>query len=88
MSRIPWQERVVIDPDLHAGDPCIKGTRIPVSTILGNLADGMTWEKIIEQYPQLTPDDIGAALSYAAAVLHQDILVPFPARGVHAGQGR
>ena len=38
MSRIRWQERVVVDTDLHHGDPCIKGTRIPVAMIVGVLA--------------------------------------------------
>ena len=42
MGRMIWQERVVISPDLHHGEPCIKGTRIPVATIVGSLADGMT----------------------------------------------
>ena len=46
MSRIRWQERVVVDTDLHHGDPCIKGTRIPVAMIVGSLADGMTYSQI------------------------------------------
>jgi uncharacterized protein (DUF433 family) len=79
MSRVRWQERVVIAPDLHHGDPCIKGTRIPVAMIVGSLADGMTPGEIQEAYPQLTVEDIQAALAYAAEVIHQDILVPLPA---------
>ena len=39
MSLINWQQRIQIDPELHHGDPCIRGTRIPVSTILGSLAE-------------------------------------------------
>jgi uncharacterized protein (DUF433 family) len=81
MERVPWQERIVIAPDLHHGDPCIKGTRIPVATILGSLADGMMPEEIQEAYPQLTSEDIRAALAYAADVIHQDVLMPLPARG-------
>ena len=79
MERVPWQERIVIAPDLHHGDPCIKGTRIPVATILGSLADGMMPEEIQEAYPQLTGEDVRAALAYAADVIHQDVLVPLPA---------
>ena len=78
MGRVRWQDRIVIAPDLHHGDPCIKGTRIPVATIVGSLADGMTPEEIREAYPQLTAEDIRAALAYAADVLHQDVLMPLP----------
>lgn len=77
MSRVSWKERVAIDPDIHHGDPCIIGTRIPVTTIVGSLADGMTVEEILEAYPQLTPTDIKAALAYAADVLRQEILIPY-----------
>jgi uncharacterized protein (DUF433 family) len=79
MGRMRWQERVVIAPDLHHGDPCIKGTRIPVAMIVGSLADGMTPEEIREAYPQLTAEDIQAALAYAADVIHQEVLAPLPA---------
>ena len=51
MGRVRWQDRIVIAPDLHHGDPCIKGTRIPVAMIVGSLADGMTPEEIREAYP-------------------------------------
>jgi uncharacterized protein (DUF433 family) len=79
MGRMRWQGRVVIAPDLHHGDPCIKGTRIPVAMIVGSLADGMTPEEIQAAYPQLTADDIQAALAYAADVIHQEVLAPLPA---------
>ena len=79
MSRIQWQDRVVIALDIHHGDPCIKGTRIPVAVIVGSLADGMTPEEIQAAYPQLTGEDIQAALAYAAEVIRQDILAPLPA---------
>jgi uncharacterized protein (DUF433 family) len=69
MARIRWQERIVISPDLHHGDFCIKETRIPVAMIVGSLADGMTPEEILQAYPQLTAEDIQAALAYAAEVL-------------------
>ena len=67
MGRARWQERIVIAPDLHHGDPCFKGTRIPVAMIVGSLADGLTPEEIREAYPQLTCEDIQAALAYAAS---------------------
>jgi uncharacterized protein (DUF433 family) len=79
MDRIAWQERIVMAPDLHHGEPCIKGTRVPVATIVGSLADGMTPVQIHEAFPQLTGEDIRAALAYAAELMHEDLLIPFPA---------
>jgi uncharacterized protein (DUF433 family) len=76
MGRVRWQERIVIEEDLHHGDPCIKNTRIPVAVILASLADGMTSEEIREEYPQLCDLDIRAALAYAADLIHQDVLIP------------
>ncbi len=66
MGHIRWQERVVIAPHLHHGDPCIKGTRIPVAMIVGRLADdGMTPEETQKVYPQPSREDIQSALAYA-----------------------
>ena len=76
MGRVVWQERIVIVPDLHHGDPCIKGTRIPVATIVGSLADGMTPAEIRQAYPQLADEDILAALAYAAELTHEELLTP------------
>lgn len=79
MNRVSWRERIVITPQVHHGDPCIRGTRIPVATILGSLADGMTAEDIRQAYPQLTDEGIQAALSYAADIVFDRIMVPLPA---------
>jgi len=76
MPRIDWREWVVIDPDIHHGEPCIRGTRVPVAMIVGSLADGMSFEEILREYPQLTKEDIQAALAYAAEVLEHETLVP------------
>ena len=78
VERAQWQNRVVVDPDIHHGEPCIKGTRIPVTIVIGSLADGMTPKEIFDAYPQLTDEDIRAALGYAADALRQNILLPFP----------
>ena len=78
-KRIDWQDHIEASPDLHHGDPCIKGTRIPVRIIIGSLADGMTTEEIMAAYPQLTSEDILAALAYAAEMLHDEILLPMAA---------
>lgn len=82
MNKFSWQTHIVIDADLHHGDPCIRGTRIPVSIIVGSLADGMAPADIQAAYPQLRLEDIQAALAYAAQVVRQDIFAPFPVAGV------
>jgi len=79
MARVDWQDYVEIAPDIHHGEPYIKGTRIPVSVIVGSLADGMTFQEIQEAYPQLTTDAIRAALAYAAEILHDTLYAPLPA---------
>jgi uncharacterized protein (DUF433 family) len=76
MGRIDWREHITIDSNLHHGDPCIKGTRIPVATIVGSLADGMTVDEIVAAFPQLNARNVQAALSYAAEILKQEILLP------------
>ena len=62
-----WRDRISIDPAIHHGKPCIKGTRVPVSVIVGSIAEGNSAEEIIDAWPQLTRDDIKAAVEFAAA---------------------
>jgi len=76
MSRINWQDYIVIDPEIHHGEPCIKGTRVPVAVIVGSIADGMTIDEVINEYPQLNRETVRAALAYAADMVRQDILLP------------
>lgn len=59
-------ERITIDPNICFGKPTIRGTRIWVSLILDFLADGMTIEEILTEYPHLEMDDIRAAIAYGA----------------------
>jgi uncharacterized protein (DUF433 family) len=62
-----WQEHISINPAIRSGKPCIKGTRITVYDILEYLAGGMTEDRILADFPDLTRDDIRAALAFAAA---------------------
>jgi uncharacterized protein (DUF433 family) len=64
-----------MDPSICHGRPCIRGHRIWVSLIVDLLADGMTTEQIIEQYPGLGPDDVRACLAYAAEMTRERIVV-------------
>jgi len=68
--------RIVVNPKVLAGKPVIKGTRISVDFIVELLANGWTYEQIIENYPQLTKEDIMAALKYAAEVLKSEDVYP------------
>jgi uncharacterized protein (DUF433 family) len=71
-----WRERILMDPAVHDGEPCIKGTRVPVSVVVGSVADGDTPEQVIEAWPQLTRDDIRAALKFAAEAVSNSDFVP------------
>ncbi len=62
----PLLERISIDPNICFGKPCIRGTRIWVSLLLDYLANGMTAQEILREYPQLTNDDLRAAIAYGA----------------------
>lgn len=59
-------ERIAINPNICFGKPTIRGTRIWVSLLLDMLANGMTSEEILEEYPYLTSDDVRAAIAYGA----------------------
>jgi uncharacterized protein (DUF433 family) len=65
-AAMSYQDIITIEPGKRGGRPCIRGMRIAVSDVLGWLASGMTHEQILAEYPELTEDDIRAALAYAA----------------------
>ena len=70
-----WQDRIAIDPKVLVGKPVIRGTRIAVEFLMELLAEGWTYDKILANYPQLTADDIHAALHYAAATLKDEQVI-------------
>lgn len=72
-------DRVNIDHQIMVGVPCIRGTRIPVATVVGMVADGMAEEEIVSEFPQLSVDDIREALRYAAAAVDERELPLRPA---------
>jgi len=59
-------DRIEVNPKVMLGKPVIRGTRIPVELILRKLSEGATEEQLLDAYPRLTPEDIRAALAYAA----------------------
>lgn len=66
-----YRQRITIEPGKRDGKPCIRGMRITVYDVLAWLASGMTEEQIIEDYPELSKDDIRACLAFAADREHQ-----------------
>ena len=64
-------KRILVDPKICHGTACISGTRIPVSVILDNLAEGTSREDILKSYPTLKSEDIDAALAYAALLTRE-----------------
>jgi len=59
-----WQDHISINPKICHGRACIRGTRIPVSVVLDNIAAGLDTSEIVRSYPSLAADDIRAALSF------------------------
>ena len=70
-------KRIIIDPAIQHGKPVIRGTRIPITRIIGGLAGGMTKEEIMKEY-EISQEDIQAALSYATELLEQEEFHPLP----------
>jgi len=73
---VAWQEFLSSKPEVCAGQICATGTRVPVTVILDNLAEGANSEDILTSYPSLRPEHIQAALAYAAELAHEETLVP------------
>jgi uncharacterized protein (DUF433 family) len=71
-----WQDRITFDPQVLVGKPTIKGTRIAVEFLVELVAEGWTTQQITANYPQLTADDVSAALHYAGDVLKQERIYP------------
>ena len=74
MDREALLKRISVDPNVCFGRPCIRGTRIWVSLIVDNLAEGVREAELLEAYPQLKPEDIRAALCYAAEMTKERVI--------------
>jgi uncharacterized protein (DUF433 family) len=69
-------ERISVDPAVCSGKPCIRGTRIMVRNVLGMFAGGYTLDRILQEYPELTREDVVAALEYASEIVDELKIVP------------
>ena len=68
--------RIVVDPTVRFGKPCVRGTRITVGDVLGYLAAGMAEDQIVAEFPKLTGDDVRACLAYAAERERRTLTIP------------
>jgi len=64
-------DRIVVDHRIMGGVPCVRGTRIPVATVVAMVADAMGTEEIVAEYPQLDVDDVQESLRYAAVAVDE-----------------
>jgi uncharacterized protein (DUF433 family) len=71
-----YEERIVRDKGICGGEPLFKGTRVTLRTILASLAEGDSVEEILKDFPSLKPEDIQAAIAFAAASAEEDLPVP------------
>ncbi len=69
-----WKPYLTADPEIMHGTVCFRGTRIPVSVVLDNLASGEVPARILEQFPSLKPEHIPAAIAYAAELARERIV--------------
>jgi len=80
MERAELLKRISIDPRVCFGKPCIRGTRLWVPLILDQLAAGMSVEEVLEEYPQLTREDILACIAYLGPLIHRTLQSVSPLR--------
>ncbi len=71
-----WRERITIEPGKRSGKPCVRGTRITVADILSYLAGGETEDSLLKEFPQLSREDVRAALAYSNSSLNSSVLLP------------
>ena len=70
------QDRITRDPRVCGGEAVFKGTRVTLRTVLASLADGDSAEEILKDFPSLKPEDVQAAIAFAAASAEEDLPIP------------
>jgi len=71
-----WESHIVRDPNVCAGEPVFRGTRVTLRTVLASLAEGDRIDEILTEFPSLTEENIRAAIAFAAASAVEDLPVP------------
>ena len=70
------EDRIVVDRNICSGKPTIRGTRIMVTNILGMVAGGYTRQQVLDAYPEITAEDVTAALEYASHIVDEEKVIP------------
>jgi uncharacterized protein (DUF433 family) len=78
LSPMDWQTRITLDPNILAGKPIVKGTRLAVEFIIDLLAQGWSVDEILRNYPGITIEDVQACLGYASATLKAEKVYAIP----------
>lgn len=73
-----WRERIAVSPDVLAGKPVVRGTRISVELVIEQLAAGWSVEDILGNHPTLSAEDVSACLAYTAELLRDERVYPVP----------
>ena len=73
-------DRITFEPKIMSGRACIRGMRIPVSVVVGQIAHGATWDEVLQGYPDLKREDLQQSLEYAAWLTHEEIRTAFDGR--------
>ena len=79
LGNMDWRERIGVDPDVLAGKPLVRGTRLSAELVLELLAAGETEEQLLSAYPRLTSEDVRACLAYASYLAHEFRALPLSA---------
>ncbi len=75
-KQLPYQDRIIVDPNILAGKPVVRGTRIPVELVLKRLAQDLDMQTIFAAYPRLTKEDVKACIAYAYALVEGEEVFP------------
>jgi uncharacterized protein (DUF433 family) len=76
MDRTTWIDRIVLNPEILRGKPIVRGTRIPVETVLKHLANDLDVDEVLQAFPRLKREDIRACLQYAHDLTAGEMLYP------------
>ena len=75
-KQLPYQDRIIVDPNILTGKPVVRGTHIPVELVLKRLAQDLDIQTIFAAYPRLTKEDVKACIAYAYALVEGEAVFP------------